>query len=493
MTNGSDAIVEIAGLSIATLGGKRVIDDLSIEILAGENRALVGESGSGKTTLALALMGRIRSGLVHEAGTIFVDGANVLSLKGSSLRRYRAETVSWLSQDPALSLTPHMTVRALLSESVPMDDEDALGLLGRVGLSGVKGLLDRRPRSLSGGQRRRVAIAKAIASKPRVLILDEPTAGLDGATADEVVATIKGICAESGMSVVAITHDLDVAGKFAESVTVLKEGCVLETVSHSELMNNPGTDYARKLVDAQRLERRPGDEMDSSAGAPVFSASSFDVVTPDGKVATRNAAFSINHGRGLSLFGPSGSGKSTIVRAITGERPAERGSVALDLGDGDMHVLARSFKDRSQTELAAVQMVPQDPATSLNPALCVDTQLSRAVRRVHPRWSRKEVRERVSELLALVRLPDEIKRQHPRSLSGGQAQRVAIARALAHEPKVLVCDESTSALDPTTQKDILDTLDQLKRDEGLALVVVTHAERVARYTCEEEIAVPFEG
>ena len=333
MTNGSDAIVEIAGLSIATLGGKRVIDDLSIEILAGENRALVGESGSGKTTLALALMGRIRSGLVHEAGTIFVDGANVLSLKGSSLRRYRAETVSWLSQDPALSLTPHMTVRALLSESVPMDDEDALGLLGRVGLSGVKGLLDRRPRSLSGGQRRRVAIAKAIASKPRVLILDEPTAGLDGATADEVVATIKGICAESGMSVVAITHDLDVAGKFAESVTVLKEGCVLETVSHSELMNNPGTDYARKLVDAQRLERRPGDEMDSSAGAPVFSASSFDVVTPDGKVATRNAAFSINHGRGLSLFGPSGSGKSTIVRAITGERPAERGSVALDLGD----------------------------------------------------------------------------------------------------------------------------------------------------------------
>lgn len=152
MTNGSDAIVEIAGLSIATLGGKRVIDDLSIEILAGENRALVGESGSGKTTLALALMGRIRSGLVHEAGTIFVDGANVLSLKGSSLRRYRAETVSWLSQDPALSLTPHMTVRALLSESVPMDDEDALGLLGRVGLSGVKGLLDRRPRSLSGGR-----------------------------------------------------------------------------------------------------------------------------------------------------------------------------------------------------------------------------------------------------------------------------------------------------------------------------------------------------
>ena len=489
MTNGSDAIVEIAGLSIATLGGKRVIDDLSIEILAGENRALVGESGSGKTTLALALMGRIRSGLVHETGTIFVDGADVLSLKGSSLRRYRAETVSWLSQDPALSLTPHMTVRALLSESVPMDDEDALGLLGRVGLSGVKGLLDRKPRSLSGGQRRRVAIAKAIASKPHVLILDEPTAGLDGATADEVVATIKGICAESGMSVVAITHDLDVAGKFAESVTVLKEGCVLETVSHSELMNNPGTDYARKLVDAQRLERRPGDEMDSSAGAPVFSASSFDVVTPDGK----DAAFSINHGRGLSLFGPSGSGKSTIVRAITGERPAERGSVALDLGDGDMHVLARSFKDRSQTELAAVQMVPQDPATSLNPALCVDTQLSRAVRRVHPRWSRKEVKERVSELLALVRLPDEIKHQYPRSLSGGQAQRVAIARALAHEPKVLVCDESTSALDPTTQKDILDTLNQLKRDEGLALVVVTHAERVARYTCEEEIAVPFEG
>lgn len=493
MKNEVNEIVRIKDLSIATLEGRRVIDDLSIEIIAGENRAIVGESGSGKTTLALALMGRIRGGLVHEAGSIVVDGMNVLSLKGPSLRRYRAEKVSWLSQDPALSLTPHMTVRTLLSESVPMNDEDALLLLGKVGLSDVERLLDRKPLSLSGGQRRRVAIAKAIASMPRVLILDEPTAGLDGATADEVVATIKGICTESGMSVIAITHDLDMAGKFAENVTVLKDGRVLEEVSYSKLMSNPQTDYARKLVDAQLLERQPDDGTDLAAGVPVLSTSKLYITTPDGKTAVKNATFSIGRGQGLSLFGPSGAGKSTIVKTITGERPADKGSIALCLDNESWHVLAPSFRNRSKIERATVQVVPQDPATSLNPALRIDTQLSRAVKRIHPRWSKREVKKRVYDLLALVRLSDEVKYQYPHSLSGGQAQRVAIARALAHEPKVLVCDESTSALDPTTQKDILDTLVWLKRNEGLALVVVTHAKKVAHYTCDKEIVIPFEG
>ena len=196
MTNGSDAIVGDSGPFDCNSRGKRVIDDLSTEILAGENRALVGESGSGKTTLALALMGRVRSGLVHEAGTIFVDGRTCF-LKGSSLRRYRAETVSWLSQDPALSLRPTLTVRALLSESVPMDDEDALGLLGRVGLPGVKGLLDRRPRSLPEGSVDVWPSPRPSRRNLACLYSTSPLPASTGATADEVVA-IKGICAESG-------------------------------------------------------------------------------------------------------------------------------------------------------------------------------------------------------------------------------------------------------------------------------------------------------
>ena len=168
MTNGAVRDCRDSGPFDCNSRGKRVIDDLSIEILAGENRAARREIGVGQNHARPRTHGAISDpASFHEAGSIVVDGADVLSLKGSSLRRYRAETVSWLSQDPALSLTPHMTVRTLLSESAPMDDEDALGLLGRVGLSGVKGLLDRRPRSLSGGQRRRVAIAKAIAPKPR--------------------------------------------------------------------------------------------------------------------------------------------------------------------------------------------------------------------------------------------------------------------------------------------------------------------------------------
>ena len=290
-----------------------------------------------------------------------------------------------------------------------------------------------------------------------------------------MVATIKGICTESGMSVIAITHDLDMAGKFAENVTVLKDGRVLEEVSYSKLMSNPQTDYARKLVDAQLLERQPDDGTDLAAGVPVLSTSKLYITTPDGKTAVKNATFSIGRGQGLSLFGPSGAGKSTIVKAITGERPADKGSIALCLDNESWHVLAPSFRNRSKIERATVQVVPQDPATSLNPALRIDTQLSRAVKRIHPRWSKREVKKRVSDLLALVRLSDEVKYQYPHSLSGGQAQRVALARMLVSRPKALLLDEPFSAIDSHLRDQLQVDLLALLADFPGDMIIVTHS------------------
>ncbi|MDJ1650060.1 MULTISPECIES: ABC transporter ATP-binding protein [Gordonibacter] len=483
-------IVRVSQLIIEDELGKRVLDGLSLDVWEGTGMALVGESGSGKTTLALALLGCIREGLRHVSGSILVDGEDVLSLSKSDLALYRRKTVAWLSQDPALSLTPHLTVGRLVGETASLSRSGVERLIAQVGLSEVDRILERRPSSLSGGQRRRVAIARALASTPKVLVLDEPTAGLDDAAANEVVATVRRVCEESGTTVVVITHDLEIASRLSPSMSVMRRGVVVESATSSQLLSAPRTEYAQRLVSAQRLAV-DGGRSASEPSDPVLLVEDLDVVTPDGKKALSGASFALGKGRGMSLVGDSGSGKSTVVKALIGERPASRGTIRLDSG-GVLEEVPAAFSRRNKKQLLGMQVVPQDPATSLNPAVKVGTQLARAVSRTHPRQSSSECDARVDELLDTVRLPRALKGYYPRALSGGQAQRVAIARALAHSPSVLICDESTSALDPTTQKEILDTINELKEREGLAVIMVSHSARVADYTCQSQLRVPNE-
>ncbi len=490
-------LVEVRGLSMRDESGRPVLDDVSLGLEAGGSLAVVGESGAGKTTLALALFGRVRRGLAVCAGEVRVAGEDVLRLRGRALRAYRRARVSGLSQDPALSLTPTMSVWALLGEAGCPSRDDALALLASVGLSGVEGLLDRRPGALSGGQRRRVALARAMASRPRLLVLDEPTSGVDPETAAEVVDAVRGLARTAGCAVLAITHDLSVARRLGGGVAIMDRGRVVEQGPCS-LLHDPADDYTRRLVGADALSSLTPPSAGEAAGAgPLMRVRGLCVDTPDGRTAVSGLSFELGPGDGVALTGASGAGKSTVVRALSGQRPARAGSIELAVGPvgagaGEPAALVPldpSYARRTRDQLLALQVVPQDPSTSLNPAVSVGAQLRRACARRHPEWSRARCAGRAAELMRAVGLDEGLARCLPHEVSGGQAQRVAIARALAHEPRVLVCDESTSALDSTTQEGVLATLARLRDETGVALVMVTHAPQVARAMCSRAFAV----
>lgn len=568
----SSLAVEVCGLTVRADGmaladggascGAAVLDGVDLQVARGGVCAVVGASGAGKSTLARALLGAVRPGLVWAEGSVAVDGRLVRELRGRELRRFRSERVAYLAQDPALSLTPWMRVGELLAE-VGARGERAQELLAAVGLSGVSRVLRRRPGELSGGQRRRVALARAMAADPAVLVLDEPTSGLDSAAVEDVLAVVERLRAARGTAVLAVTHDLAAAERLGGELVVMARGRVVERGPVAAVVKNPASDYTRELLAAARLERmgegvpaqigtepaaagcaqgagpgaRSGDALAAhgvdaprrcegdALQAPVLRVRDLRVVAPDGKVAANGLSFDVRGGEGVALVGPSGAGKTTLVQVLLGLRapdggalelrspsasgygcgPADGASPNVDGGlagaDSPQHVsvaceralgghtLAPRFADRPLEERLGVQLVPQDPATSLNPALLVGTQLMRACARRHPRWSRAQRSRRVQELLRMVGLDPSVLRRRPGRLSGGQAQRVAIARALAHEPQVLVLDESTSALDATTQRDVLAMLAQVRAQTGAAFVVVTHDPRVADYLCSQKVQV----
>lgn len=480
--------VRVEGLVVEDMAGRPVLDAASLAVSPGEIRAVVGESGSGKTTLALALLGRVRKGLTVKSGEISVFGKDALKLKGKALRNYRRNDVSWLSQDPALSLTPHMRVGELLREVSNAElKSDIDQLLRSVGLNEVHGILRRKPWELSGGQRRRVAIARAVAARPKLLVLDEPTAGLDAMAAQDVTRMIVGLRERSGMAVMVITHDLSFASKLADTITVIEKGKIVEEGACKAVLEAPRSCYAQELIRAQALSSCDKANQDD-ASLPLLRVSDLTVTTPDGKTAASAVSFELHAGEGLAILGPSGAGKSTIVSALVGSRVADSGKIELCIG-GNLEELPLAREDREIESLLSMQVIPQDPAASLNPALSVDVQLDRAVSRRHPDWGNPRRNGQVVSLIELVGLNKGILSARPQALSGGQAQRIAIARSLAHEPCVLICDESTSALDATTQKGVLDVLARLRDREGLALIVVTHSEQVASFLCSKTLMV----
>lgn len=484
----SSRIVAIDQLSAVDAAGRRILDDVSLSVSAGEIRAVVGESGSGKTTLALAVLGRVRTGLSIASGSIKVAGKGVLDLRGRSLRQYRRREVSWLSQDPALSLTPHLRIQELIDEVADFEGPNgAEQLLRSVGLDEVRGILRRKPAELSGGQRRRVAVARAVAARPKLLVLDEPTAGLDEASAQEVIQTVIAARDRSCMAVLAIMHDLSFAEMLADAISIMERGKIVEEGDCRTVLHRPSSDCARALVDAQVLA--PAAAKVESGDPPVLRVSHLSVTTPDGKAAASDLSFDLYPGEGLAVLGASGAGKSTLVSTLVGSQCADSGSIELRVGDHRLEKLPSKREQRKTESLLSLQMIPQDPATSLNPAVSAGRQIDRAIARRHPAWIRRQRRQRVMALMEMVGLDSRVLGLRPQALSGGQAQRMAIARALAHEPQVLICDESTSALDATTQKKILELLCRLRDEQGLALVCVTHSEKVANHLCSKVINV----
>ncbi|GLX17389.1 ABC transporter ATP-binding protein [Streptomyces lavendulae] len=455
-SNGPPPPVTATGLEIRFPDGPVLLRPVSLTVEAGRITALTGASGSGKTTLLRALIGHLPDGAAVTGGTLEVLGHDPTALAPEELARLRRTSLAYVGQDPGSALNPRMKVRDLVAETAPgrPDRSAVLELLREVRLPTDDGLPDRRPTALSGGQQRRVALARALARKPAVLLLDEPTAGLDAALRDEIADLLRHLAAGHGLAIVMACHDPE-----------LVEACADHTV-HLTAPTAPRRPPAAR--DAEH-ESAVDDEHGVVAQGGGIAARAVEV-SFRGKAhrALTAVDFTAVPGSRTAIVGPSGSGKTTLLRVLAGLQPADSAGLTLD-----GIPLAPTVGKRPKAHQRRIQLVPQNPLDALNPSRTVGAQLDRPLR-LHTTLGSGARSARIAELLRQVDLPADFTDRYPAELSGGQRQRVSIARALATDPDVLLCDEITSALDPDTATSVMELLTGLNAGRGMALVLVSH-------------------
>ena len=490
-----NALLDIENLTLDLPDGTRLLHGISLTVAPGETVGLVGESGSGKSLTARTVLGLLPERAML-GGRVEVDGRSPLA-GGDELQGIRREDAAMVFQDPRAGINPMRTIGDHVTEGLRLTagwKKDAARaraeqLLAAVRLPAPADHLDQHPHELSGGMLQRVMIAGALTTAPRLLVCDEPTTALDVTTQAEIVQVLRELCAESGMGMLFITHDLNLAGSLCDRLVVMKDGAVVEEGPARDVLVAPTAEYTRRLVAATpRLD---------GAGEPAAASSDELMVEVSGVAKTyrvrgrgevhavADAELTIPTGGALAVVGESGSGKSTLARMIVGLEEPDA---------GEIRIAGRSATARPRTKAErlarakSVQMVFQDPYLSLDPRI----PAGRAVEDVlmlHGGHSRGAARERALELLTAVGLGEEHAAARPRTLSGGQRQRVAIARALAIEPDLLVMDEATSALDVSVQAQVLDLVADIRRRQGLTLLFISHDLAVVRRVCEQTIVM----
>ncbi|WP_328655670.1 ABC transporter ATP-binding protein [Streptomyces sp. NBC_00334] len=473
-------LAEISGMTLGPVaGGPPVLRDVCLSLPAGQVLGVVGRSGSGKSSLAHGLLGHVRPGLEVRAGTVRVAGLDPFDR--ADARRLRGRVVSFLGQDPASSLNPALRIGGQIAEAVRLRSsvKGRDGVRARVGelLLSVRLPADREfrgrlPGQLSGGQAQRVALALALAGRPRLLVLDEPTSGLDPVLADGMRALLAEVLCQGDRAALLVSHDPAWIGSVADDVIRLEAGRIA----------GRGMPVAPPSVPRSRAA--PGDGAHgeaarvTAAGPSVVGALSVRRLhAVHGRVCVlHDVSLTVPAGSCTAIVGASGSGKTTLARCLAGLHPPASGSVewAADAARGGRG--------------APVQLVAQDTRGALNPRESVGVALTRPLSGVGGLPGRAASDEAV-RLLGPVGLDTDVLGRRPGELSGGQRQRVALVRTLAAGPRVLVCDEITSALDPETAGRVLDLLDSLRRTLGLTVVMVTHDLAVAATRADQVVVL----
>ena len=477
--------LRVAGLEVR-LGttGRPILHGVDITVAPGSVLGVVGESGSGKTTLLRCLLGAVAPGLEVSGSVVIADGVHERELCGASgrtLRDVRSRRIAYLAQDPAASLTPTMRIGKAIAERLPRPiagrDESVRALLRSVDLPDDDDFVRRYPHALSGGQAQRVALARALAARPDVVLLDEPTTGLDVVTQAELLDELGRQQERTARTTVIVSHDLAVIARLADDLIVLRRGHIVERGPCRPTLRRPQHPYTQRLVDAC-----PDPRSDPVAAPPPTAAVEPNSTAPPLQlrgltathrrrrrppvVAARQLDLDVGAGECLALVGASGSGKSTIARTIVGAHRPDAGEVLLG-----GRTLAPSVAARRPADRFAIQLVPQNPTSSLNPRRMVGRAVADVVRRCR---TGVDVDATVTQLLTEVGLDPALGQRRPGTLSGGERQRVAIARALAADPAVLICDEVTSSLDVSVQAGVVRLLRELVDDHGLAMLFITH-------------------
>ena len=463
------------------------VQDLSFTLTAGKALGIVGESGSGKSTAARALLGYYRGASERMAGDVILSGRSVGAASAQDLAALRGIEVAFVPQNPLSSLTYHLRVGQQLVEILQTRAgltgkaarQRALELFSATRLPDPEAVFERYPHQLSGGQRQRVVIACALACRPKLLVLDEPTTALDKTTASQVLELVRDLKTEIGAGLVLVTHDLNVVASMCDQVVVMKDGRSVEQGVIESVFGQPQSDYTRELVGSVlRLDQTPPMALPVAAELPLLQVeglsheykrtSWFGRRQHSGPMALSDLSFELRAGEILGVIGESGSGKTTLGSAIAGLLVPSQGMMRFggdSLSGGSMH--------RTRDQRRRVQMIFQDPLSSLNPRQRVLSAVARPIE-VFFDVSATRARERAATLLAELGLGDTYLDRFPQQLSGGQQQRVAIARAFAAEPDLIICDEVTSALDATVQGQVLDAMRAMQHRRGVAMLVITH-------------------
>ncbi len=479
----SQSLLSVRGLQVR-FGAQTVVHDVDLDIAAGEKVALVGESGSGKTVSALAILRLL--GDAQQSGSIRFDGRDLMDLSERAMRGIRGKDIAMIFQEPMTALNPLHPVGRQIAEVLELHEtlprraawERAVELLAQMGIAEAPRRALDYPHQLSGGQRQRVMIAMALACRPRLLLADEPTTALDVTVRRQILDLLDALQSEYGLALLFITHDLNLVRRYAHRVSVMQRGRVVESGSVQSVFAAPQHPYTQML-----LQSRPRRLVDVAAAppdaAPVLRARGLDVRFAQSRglwrkhwqPVLRDIDLDVAPGQTLGVVGESGSGKSTLALALLGLLRRQGGTVEV-LGQDPAALPATALRAlRGQ-----VQIVFQDPFSSLSPRRTVAQIVEEGLEIHRPQWSAVERRQRAEQILAEVGLPltaAEMQR-YPHAFSGGQRQRIAIARALILEPRLLVLDEPTSALDVSVQQQVLEMLAAQQRQRGLAYVLISH-------------------
>ncbi len=480
---------------------ENAVQNISLKVYSGEIVCLVGESGSGKSVIAFAVMGLLAKALAISAGSIALQGEELVDVGETRLRDLRCTRMSMIFQEPMTALNPVMScgdqIDEVLREHTSLSATDrrarTLSMIEQVHLPEPQRMYSSYPHQLSGGQRQRIMIAMALILEPSLLIADEPTTALDVTTQAQTLKLMKELQRERGTGVLFITHDFGVVAEIADRVAVLKQGELVEFGTAQQVLSAPRHAYTKMLISSVPSHEPPARSLVADDAPVVLRTEDLGkrYVTHSFMSGRRvvdaasGVSLEIRRGETLGIVGESGSGKSTVARCV---------ARLIETSDGRIYLSGEEIAKKPARQLRElrrkVQIVFQDPYRSLNPRRTVGDSIIEGP--MNYGASRRDALAKAREIMGLVRLDPEALERYPHQFSGGQRQRICIARALAMDPQLLIADEAVSALDVSVQAQVLALLEEIRSRLHLAMLFITHDLRVAAQICDV-VAVMSKG
>ncbi|WP_163834818.1 ABC transporter ATP-binding protein [Spartinivicinus ruber] len=523
------ALLEVKNLKIefpSRFGVATAVHEASFSVEPGEVVGLVGESGAGKSTIGNAIIDLLSPPGRVAGGEVFLKGEKISQLPADKIREIRGQQIGFIFQDPMTSLNPLLTIEQQMVETILANSsiskqqaqQKALEMLQQVGIPEPEIRIKQYPHQFSGGMRQRVVIAIALCSEPKLIIADEPTTALDVSIQDQILELIKSLCKQRQVGCILVTHDMGVIANVTDRVAVMYRGKIVEMGTTEQILSKPSHPYTKSLISAVprsdvKLARFPLVDYIEAAEVAFekidisnhwlgqgnhFEATDADHLLKVDKVclkfktqsallkknckyvqAADNVSFTVKAGETFGLVGESGSGKSTIARIIAGLYTPDSG--VIEFAGRELTGLTEAQRRPFRREL---QMVFQNPYSSMNPRMCIADIIAEPIRFHKLASSNQQIQQIVGDLLEHVGLGRKAGVKYPHEFSGGQRQRISIARALATRPRFLICDEPTSALDVSVQAQILNLLKDLQDELSLTMLFISHDLPVIRQVCD---------